>query len=440
MTGRSVFAALALALATAGCSGATSTPTAAPVPESATLAPATRPPSTPPPAEVGPPTATAVRPTVTKLPQPELSLVPVADDTRLPAAEPHEATPWEKIGPGWVLATIMAHHSDPGSVVPYGIYLIAPDNTHYAIGTAGGYGWSFRLQAWSPDGVSFLANVFSESDQAEHLWLGNLVTRRLTLARPSEPNSSAGGRFFGKDHVVLTADEEDHSTIELIRLRDERRTVVIDEVAIPAPPDEPASLYYGPSWLAMGPQLLTADRTGVQLRDLDGAVITILDSPAAACTAVRAWDEATALLNCADSDGVADPEFAVWGYSASRSLWLVPIDRSPASKLAGPGRYGDALAIGAAVVLTHGGCCECGGALEFRGGDSSWNPPQYEPCSPKLITIRNGRFLVQDLFTDDERHVQALFEIDPDGTVHSPITAITGPNGGVMTVLPFPSW
>ena len=444
MKRRSPLAVLVLALALGATSCGASTPPSAPdTTTSTTLAPTTSVapatsvarPTTTQPTTTAPPATT--QPTATLPPPPELSLQPVDDDPRLPAAEPYEAIPWGEIGPGWILATLQANHTDPGSIVPYGLYLIGPDDVHYAVGTAGGYGWSFRLQAWSPDGLRFLAVMWSEADEAENLWLGDLETHGMTLLRQGDQHAWTSGGFVGDGHLVVITGSENRSTIELLSLESGQTNLLIDE-ARPASSGGTDMIYYGASWVAVGSHLVTVDSTTIQLRDLDGAVVATLDLPAPACTAVRTWDAATALVMCADTTGTTDPEFEAWGYDASRGLWLVPLDGSAATKLAGPGRFGDALAIGDTVVFENLGCCECGGTVEFLGSESWWDPPQYEPCSPELVMVRNGKFLVADLFVGEDRSVRALFELELDGTMGSLITDATGPYGGLMTVVPFP--
>lgn len=332
-----------------------------------------------------------------------------------------------------MIASIAARHEDPGALTAWGLYFIAPDDTHYEIGTAPGYGWNFRLQAWSPSGQRLLATVWNEETEQEQVWLVDLVSGSMEVAAEADHGGWIGATFVTDDRISVTRGIEGSTTLELIDLSTGNALARAEQYFDPDSQD-PWLYMYPATSQQIGDHWVTVAHSGIQVHDIAGNLEGTLPLPGLACLATRAWDTSTILVECADPAGESDPDFEVWGYTASRGLWLVPLDGSPTTRLAGPGWFSNAFTIGDTTLLETSGCCECGGGVQFEGAESWWNPPEYEPCRPEILGLRNGHFLIQDLLTQ-ERHVSILFEIDEAGAMLAPITDATGPYGGLMMAL-----
>src|SRR5580693_1041339 len=89
-----------------------------------------------------------------------------------PAAPAARAgVPWDRVGPGWILAEYTTAHPEGGASGPETLDLISPSGTRYQLARWPDSRFAPVLLAWSPDGKRALFQVFSGKGGAEQLTL-----------------------------------------------------------------------------------------------------------------------------------------------------------------------------------------------------------------------------------------------------------------------------
>jgi TolB protein len=79
--------------------------------------------------------------------------------------------PWNRVGPGWVLAQYTIAAPEGGKTGPVALYLISPGGARYQLARWPDLRSAPELVAWSPDGKRALFQVFSGKGGAEQLTL-----------------------------------------------------------------------------------------------------------------------------------------------------------------------------------------------------------------------------------------------------------------------------
>lgn len=85
--------------------------------------------------------------------------------------------PWNRVGPGWVLAQYSTAAPEGGKTGPVTLYLISPGGARYQLARWPDLRSAPELVAWSPDGKRVLFQVFSGKERAEQL---TLATGRMS--------------------------------------------------------------------------------------------------------------------------------------------------------------------------------------------------------------------------------------------------------------------
>jgi hypothetical protein len=79
--------------------------------------------------------------------------------------------PWNRVGPGWVLAQYTTAAPEGGKTGPVTLYLISPGGARYQLARWPDMRFAPQLVAWSPDGKRALFQVFSGKGGVEQLTL-----------------------------------------------------------------------------------------------------------------------------------------------------------------------------------------------------------------------------------------------------------------------------
>jgi hypothetical protein len=212
--------------------------------------------------------------------------------------------PWNRVGPGWVLA----EYSPDSSVYPAALYLVGPQGTRYRLASwPGSMSYPPNLMAWSPDGTrAFFSLSPDATGKLEQL---NLTTGKATIFR------LAGGAIpvtyappHGTDIVGAVAAGISGNLFAYGRYS--QTGALVARLGSYAG----LEIKYSPS----GSLLAVNGRDGLELVSDDGVLIRRLAIPGVAedsCDLARWWDSDTILASC------------------NSGLWLVPVSGAPATHL-----------------------------------------------------------------------------------------------------------
>lgn len=365
-----------------------------------------------------------------------------------PEARPPEEIPWERVGEGWLLARYVEASDSWETSTREALFLIDPEDVMYAV-----TGWDgTQILDWSPDG----RRVLTFDGELKVVGLADGAASGVLAVIPIEWH--VDGRFPpAGDGLVLRLATEGHVRLEVVGADGALRATFADFDYPAGGYGDPAFVEMGITWLydPDGTQLVVATGEGIVLRDGQGVVVGMLDTPGLGCTLSRWWDEGSVLAACYDRDWAASACWYRGPVPDGRSLWAVPLDGSAATLLTpqpvcvseatepAPA-YVDGLAIGDVLAARTGSCCECGGRLDLIAGTAVafWEGyPESYPCSPSLVAARPGAVLVLDTlygWDADEGATGMLgviFEVAADGTTRAVTPAQPGRYGGVRQVL-----
>ena len=421
---------------------------------------------------VPPPSTTTTQPppaTTTTEASPAASsphLTPWTGGEGFPDALPPERIPWDDVGPDWLLVRYEQAYSGNWRAAPQALLLIGPDDSAYGVA-----GWpdgesvppTTEILAWSPEGRRILVydGGLEVIDLRDRSGIAVPVELPDGLAYPAAP-SSVEARFTrptGRDIVVRAIDPAGHVRLDCLRTDGSLFARLADFDFSPFSPVHPENVTLGVSWLfaPAGTEVVIATGEGIGLLTNQGAGIRTLDTPGLGCTLARWWDGGSVLAACYDADWVASACWDRGPTPGGRSLWSVPVDGTPATRLtpepvcaddgtAFAGTYVDGLKVGGSVAAETSACCACGGSLDFIGGGTvtgwagyaAWENPsgatsQPPLCSPHVVATRNERLLVLDRMWSG---FGVIFEADPDGSTRRAVTpAETSLHGGVIQVM-----
>lgn len=412
-------------------------------------------------------TSAAPTTTITSPPTTSTTTAPAPwPEPGFPSAFPPEAIPWEEVGAGWLLvdyAPPLAVQSGLDPNTTRAVFLVDPGNNWYGAFTWPGPG--VVVLDWSPDGRRLLAIDYRQYPALSIIDLQDGTTTIVPVHSAGEYGiyKARFTRPAGRDIVVHLIDDWNRMRVRLETLHTDgtRFALLADRSLISS--QTPQHVSGGISWLyaTSGTQVVVTTSDGIHLLTNQGVPIRSLDTPGLGCTLSRWWDEGRVLAACWDPDWVASPCAAQpWEPVGGRSLWVVPVDGSPATRVtpapvcdqSGTGsppsapEYTDAVPVGGLIAATRTLRIACSGGLDLIAGETVTPWLQYPgsvgtwwACDPELIAVRGDRFLVWDwVFTDRPEHEQgfgAIFEVAADGTslrLLSPIER--GLFGGVLQV------
>jgi TolB protein len=219
-----------------------------------------------------------------------------------PAAPAARAgVPWDRVGPGWILAQYTTARPEAGASGPESLDLISPSGTRYQLARWPDSRFAPVLLAWSPDGKRALFQVFSGKGGVEEL---TLATGRLsTFVMPGMANPIG---YTTPDGLNIVGGRQSGSLTSLARYTLSGRPTH----SLGTSTD--GTVLYQPS----GTEFVTGASHGLKLVSNDGTQIRPLPVPgstANTCNPVRWWTATTVLASC-------DPP-----NSGSPRLWLVPV-------------------------------------------------------------------------------------------------------------------
>ena len=282
--------------------------------------------------------------------------------------------PWNRVGPGWVLAQYTTAAPEGGKAGPVTLYLISPGGARHQLARWPDSRTAPGLVAWSPDGKRALFQVFSGHDSAGQLTLatgrmstfvmqgnatpiGYTTPRGLNIVgtRPSG-NGFAEGRYSFSGRLLQ--------------------------------PLGSGGALYSPS----GTEFAAGASHGIKLVSNRGTLIRQLPVPRMTCSPVRWWDGDTVLASCTPPD------------SSIGQLWLVPVSGARPKALTPPrnparsGDFGDldAWRLPSGLYLQAAGAC---GVLHiFRQapvGSIKLVTVPHTSGDNRVLTARGSRLLVQ---------------------------------------------
>jgi hypothetical protein len=293
------------------------------------------------------------------------------------AARP-AGVPWNRVGPGWVLAQYTTAAPEGGKTGPVTLYLISPGGTRYQLARWPDFRSAPELVAWSPDGKHALFQVFSGRDRVEQLTLA--TGRKSTFAM--QGNATPIGYTTPRGlNIVGTRPSGTHTILARYSLSGR----------LLQPLGYSAVALYSPS----GTEFAAGASHGIKLVSNRGSLIRQLPVPgtsADTCDAVRWWSSGTILASCEPSG------------TGPRRLWLVPVSGARPTALTRPhdprttGDFGDldAWRLPSGLYLQAAGAC---GVLHIyrqaRNGSIKLVIPPHTTDDNRVLTARGSRLLVQ---------------------------------------------
>jgi hypothetical protein len=209
--------------------------------------------------------------------------------------------PWDRVGPGWILAQYTTAHPEGGPSGPETLDLISPSGTRYQLARWPDSRFAPVLLAWSPDGKRALFQVFSGKGGVEELTLA--TGQPSTFVMPGMANPIG---YTTPDGLNIVGGRQSGSLTSLARY------TLSGRLAHSLGTSTDGTVLYQPS----GTEFVTGASHGLKLVSNDGTQIRTLPVPGTAansCAPVRWWTAATVLATCGPPS------------SASPQLWLVPV-------------------------------------------------------------------------------------------------------------------
>jgi TolB protein len=296
-----------------------------------------------------------------------------------PAPAAPAGVPWNRAGPGWILAEYTTAHPEGGGSGPETLDLISPSGTKYQLARWPDSRFAPVLLAWSPDGKRALFQVFSGKGGVEVLTLatGQLSTFVLPgMANPvgfttPDGRNIVGGRLSGSLTSLARYTLSGRLTHSLGTSTD-------------------GAVLYQPS----GAEFLTGASHGLKLVSNNGTQIRKLPVPGAttnSCAPVRWWTATTALASC-------DPP-----NSGSPQLWLVPASGARPRALTPPRKVSsgdlgdlDAWALPSGLYLQAAGPCAVLQIFkQARGGSITLVKVPHTEGDNDVLTALGARLLIQ---------------------------------------------
>jgi hypothetical protein len=322
--------------------------------------------------------------------------------------------PWNRVGPGWVLAQYSTAAPEGGKAGPVTLYLISPGGARYRLARWPDSRTAPGLVAWSPDGKRALFQVFSGQGGAEQLTLA--TGRKSTFAM--QGNATPIGYTTPRGLNIVGTQPSGNGFAE-------GRYSLSGRLLKPL---GSGGVLYSPS----GTEFAAGTSHGVKLVSNRGSLIRQLPVPRMACSPVRWWDGGTVLASC------APPDSSIW------QLWLVPVSGARPKALTRrhdprtTGDFGDldAWRLPSGLYLQAAGAC---GVLHIyrqaRNGSIKLVIPPHTTDNNRVLTARGSRLLVQAP-TDCTGSVSLLW-YDPGTRAEQWLIRAHGNVLGVAAAVPF---
>jgi hypothetical protein len=222
------------------------------------------------------------------------------------AAQPTAGTasagvPWNRVGPGWVLAQYTSAQPEGGKTGPAELYLISPAGTRYRLAHWPNWQTAPQLLAWSPDGQRALFQVFSGN--------GGVQVRTLATGRVSSfalPGGASPIGFTTPRGLAIVGGQVAGNGTSLARY------TLSGGLGRQLGFSVDGQVLYSPT----GTEFLTGTSNGIKLVSNLGGLIRQLPVPrtsADSCNPIRWWTSGTVLASCAPPN------------TAAPQLWLVPV-------------------------------------------------------------------------------------------------------------------
>ena len=247
-----------------------------------------------------------------------------------PAAPAARAgVPWDRVGPGWILAQYTTAHPEGGASGPETLDLISPSGTRYQLARWPDSRFAPVLLAWSPDGKRALFQVFSGKGGVEELTLA--TGRQSTFVMPGMANPIG---YTTPDGLNIVGGRQSGSLTSLARY------TLSGRLAHSLGTSTDGTVLYQPS----GTEFLTGASHGLKLVSNDGTLIRNLPVPgttANTCNPVRWWTAATALASC-DPPNSGEPAALAGPGQRRAAAGADPAAQGQQRRPGRPGRLGPA--------------------------------------------------------------------------------------------------
>jgi hypothetical protein len=289
------------------------------------------------------------------------------------------SVPWDRVGPGWILAQYTTAHPEGGASGPETLDLISPSGTRYQLVRWLDSRFAPVLLAWSPDGKRALFQVFSGKGGVEEL---TLATGRLsTFVMPGMANPIG---YTTPDGLNIVGGRQSGSLTSLARYS------LSGRLTHSLGTSTDGTVLYQPS----GTEFLTGASHGLKLVSNDGTLIRNLPVPktsANTCNPVRWWTAATVLASC-------DPP-----NSGSPQLWLVPVSGARPQPLTPPRKASssdlgdlDAWVLPSGLYLQAAGPCAVLQIFkQARNGSITLVKVPHTEGDNDVLTALGARLLIQ---------------------------------------------
>jgi hypothetical protein len=295
------------------------------------------------------------------------------------ASATRAGVPWDRVGPGWILAQYTTAHPEGGASGPETLDLISPSGTRYQLARWPDSRFAPVLLAWSPDGKRALFQVFSGQGGVEEL---TLATGQLsTFVMPGMANPIG---YTTPDGLNIVGGRQSGSLTSLARYSlSGRLTHSLGTSA-------DGVVLYQPS----GTGFLTGASHGLKLVSNDGTLLRQLPVPGAtanSCAPVRWWTASTVLASCDPADGDGP------------QLWLVPVTGARPQALTPPRKVSsgdlgdlDAWALPSGLYLQSAGPCAVLQIFkQARSGSITLVKVPHTNGDNHVLTALGARLLIQ---------------------------------------------
>jgi hypothetical protein len=297
-----------------------------------------------------------------------------------PAASSARAdVPWDRIGPGWILAQYNTAHPEGGRSGPVTLDLVSPSGTRYQLARWPDSRFAPVLLAWSPDGKRALFQVFSGKGGVEVLTLATGQQSGFVMPGMANPVG-----FTTPDGLNIVGGRPSGNNTSLARYTLSGRFIR----SLGTSTD--GTVLYQTS----GTEFLTGASHGLKLVSNNGTQIRNLPVPGTttnSCAPVRWWTATTVLATC-------DPP-----NSASPQLWLVPVSGARPQALTPPRKVNssdlgdlDAWALPSGLYLQAAGPCAVLQIFkQARDGSITLVKVPHTQGDNDVLTALGARLLIQ---------------------------------------------
>jgi TolB protein len=286
--------------------------------------------------------------------------------------------PWNRVGPGWVLAQYTTAAPEGGKGGPVTLYLISPGGARYQLARWPDLRSAPGLVAWSPDGKRALFQVFS----------GRVRVEQLTLATGRKSTFVMQGNATPIGYTTPRG-------LNIVGTRPSGTRTILARYSLSGRLLQPLGYSAGALYSPSGTEFAAGASHGIRLVSNHGSLIRQLPMPgtsAGTCDPVRWWNSGTILASCEPSG------------TGPRLLWLVPVSGARPKALTRPhdprttGDFGDldAWRLPSGLYLQAAGAC---GVLHIyrqaRNGSIKLVIPPHTTDDNRVLTARGSRLLVQ---------------------------------------------